>query len=154
MQPKQGHTLIETLIVVALLTVILAALYSVFLTGNAIYNKNNVLMDISQQLRIAMKKITMETRESTTSTITNTDADSYRINFDTPNKTTVQYYRTNNQLIREYPSGQTHIIATNISRLVFTKVNQLLTVEIRARKTFLGINYDMTYVEKVRLRNE
>lgn len=154
MRNKRGYTLVECLMVLGILSFVLLAVYGVLVTGNAVYNKDSVMMDIAQQVRGAMSRITKEVRESGSSTITNTDADSYKIVFSTPSKTGVQFYRQNNQLIYEYPTGTTKVIATNIGRLYLSKTNQLLTIEIRADKTVYHKTFSVTFVEKVRLRNE
>ena len=111
-------------------------------------------MDVEQQARNAAARVLLEVRESRTSTVVSLSADNYRITFSTPNETNIQFYLSGTNLIREYPSGTTAIVASNIGRLFFSKVSQLLTMEVRADKTVYGRTFSYTVIQKVRLRNE
>lgn len=150
----KGFTLVETLISALLMSFILLGVYGVLQTGNTITTNDNALADVQQQARNAMDRIVREVREASTQTITNVDASSDRISFNTPNETGIQYYRSGTSLVREYPSGTTRNVATNIAYLRFTLSGTLLTVSIRADKALFNKTISFPLVEKVRLRNE
>jgi hypothetical protein len=81
------------------------------------------------------------------------DANSDTITFTTPTANGVQYYRSNNQVVREYPSGTTRVVANRIARLKFTLSGSVLKIDLRADQTSQGRTFSFSLSEKVRIRN-
>ena len=152
----QGYTLVETLISVILLSVILLGVYGVLHTGNIVVNKDLTLLDTQQQTRNAIDRIVREVRQASSQTITvnynSTTND--KIMFTIPTASNIQYYLSGTTLVREYPSGTTKNIASNISLLKFTLTGSLLKIQVRADKTMYANTISFPLIEKVRLRNE
>ncbi len=151
---SRGYTLPEALISVLLLSFILLGVYGVLVTGNVVTTGDNALLDMQQQARAGMDRMLREIRESSTTTITMIDANSYRIAFSTPNETGINYYRSGTNLLREYPTGMTKIVATNIAYLKFAASASLMQINIRADKAVGARTYSFPLAMKVRLRNE
>jgi prepilin-type N-terminal cleavage/methylation domain-containing protein len=162
MKNKRGFTLVEVMVTVGLFSVVLMGLYVVLVSGNILYNNDTSLLDMEGQCRNAVERIVKEVRQSSSHVITanynGTTND--KIMFCVPSITScssstgIQYYLTNTDLVREYPSGTSVTIASNISRLNFSIVGSLLT--IRATASEVGYKGTVTYplTENVRLRNE
>lgn len=136
------------------MSLIAGGVFQVFTLGNSVYAIEMSLLDLQSHARNAMDRMIREIRASSAVTVTVIDADSDRVTFTTPTLTNVQYYRSNNQLIREYPSGTTKIIAINIARLKFTLTGTILKIDLRADQTMLGKALTFSLSEKMRLRNE
>ncbi len=154
MMKTNGYTLIEALISIAILSFILMGVYGVLATGNTVITNDNAILEMQQQARNAMDRIVREVRESSTQTITVIDANSDRITFTTPNEIGIQYYRSGTNLVREYPSGTTTNVASNIAYLKFTLAGTLLKISIRADKSIYTKTMSFPLTENARLRNE
>ena len=150
---KKGFTLVEVLVTVLIFSFVSSVMYSVLNVGSFIYSRLSVSLDL-QEAKNGMDRIVREVRASSSATVTTIDANSDKINFTTPASNGIQYYRSGTQLIREYPSGTTHIIANNIAFLKFTITAPLLVIQMRADETLSGKTYSFSLAEKVRLRNE
>lgn len=150
---KKGFTLVEVLVTVLIFSFVSAMMYSVLNVGYSLYSRLSVSMDL-QQAKNGMDRIVREVRASSAATVTTIDANSDKITFTTPLSNGIQYYRSGTQLIREYPSGTTKVVADNIAFLKFTLTAPLLAISMRADKTFSGTTYSFSLGEKVRLRNE
>ena len=157
MKNTKGYTLLELIVVLLLLSVILIGVYGILTTGNNIYIRDITLLDMEQQTRNAVDRIVREVRQASSQIITtnfnNTTND--KIVFTIPTATGIQYYLSGTNLVREYPSGTTRNVASNISLLKFTLTGSLLQIQVRADKTIYSTNtISFPLVEKVRLRNE
>ena len=150
---KKGFTLVEVLVSVLIFSFVASVMYSVLNVGSFIYSRLSVSMDL-QQAKNGMDRLVREVRASSSATVTTIDANSDKISFTTPTANGIQYYRSGTQLVREYPSGTTHVMSDNIAYLKFTMAAPLLTIQMRADKTFSGKTYSFSLGEKVRLRNE
>jgi len=147
--------MVETLVSVLLLSFILAGAYGTAATGNAIYTKNFVLLNMEQQTRNAIDRIVRETRQASSQTITaNFSGTNDKIVFTIPTATGIQYYLSGTNLVREYPAGTTRNIASNISLLKFILSGSLLQIQVNADKTVYSQTVSFPLTEKVRLRNE
>lgn len=60
MKTNNGFTLIELLIALAISSILLTAIYKVFISNNLIYLKQNELVKLEQELRSGINKITSE----------------------------------------------------------------------------------------------
>jgi len=164
LRSKKAFTLAEVLITVLLLAVIVMAIYSVLNLANSYYPVDMGLLDLQQQARQGMEWITREARQSSSKsgniTITTISSDVDSITFTTPTRSGVYYYLNGSNLMREYPSGATRIVARNITRLKFTRTDDavnhtsILTIEIRSAQTVLRKPLSIQLIEKVRVRNE
>ncbi|MGD9015047.1 MAG: prepilin-type N-terminal cleavage/methylation domain-containing protein [Candidatus Omnitrophota bacterium] len=153
----KGFTLIEVLVVVAILSIVIAAIYVVLNIANVTYNLDLGILDLQQNARIAMDWMIKELRESAPGDVS-IGAGNDDITFDTPNESNIRYYLDTgqDQIIRKYPPGTERIIANDIGNLNFTLVGNLLEIQITARKPQTPQRQDLTFLlkEKVRLRNE
>lgn len=160
----KAFTLPELLITILLFAIVVMAIYSVLNLANAYYPIDMGLLDLQQQARQGMEWITREARQSSSKsgniTITTISTDVDSITFTTPTRSGVHYYLDDSDLMREYPSGTTRIVARNITRLKFTRADDasshasILTIEIRAAQTVLRKPLSIQLIEKVRVRNE
>ena len=133
----------------------MAGLYGVLGTGVSIYMSDTALLDLQQEARNGMERMTRELRESNQSVYTNGYAGNGRVIFSTPNEASVQYYLNNNQLMREYPLATTaKPVAQNITSLQFAKSGTLMTVSLQAQKSIYHKTLTFSLAQKVRLRNE
>jgi prepilin-type N-terminal cleavage/methylation domain-containing protein len=153
----KGFTLIEILVVIAILSITIAAIYGVLNIVSMTYNVDLGILDLQQNARQAMDWMVKELRESSPSDIT-IGAGGDDITFDTPNETNIRYYldASENQIIRRYPPGTNRIIANNIENLNFSLISSLLEIQITARKPQTPQRQDLSFLlkEQVRLRNE
>lgn len=140
----------------SLLTMICLGVYGVFQIGNSIFTKNMTLLDMQQQSRAAADKMCRELRQASSQVITEdyggTTNDKLAVTI--PSAANIQYYLSGMDLIREYPSGTTNKIASNIGYLKFTLNGSLLQVQIRADKTSYNSTVSFLLTERTRLRNE
>jgi len=155
----KAFTLVELLITVLLLAIIVMAIYSVLNIASAYYPIDMGLLDLQQQARQSMEWISNEARQSSSKagkiTITPVSADVDSITFTTPTKTGINYYLSGTQLLRVYPAGTApRIIARDITRLKFTFINKILTIDLRAEKTVRKKPLSLEVKQKVRVRNE
>ncbi len=150
---NRGFSFAELLVSVFIFALIAGGVFQIFTIGNTVYKTETTLLDLQAHARNAMDRMVREIRASSTVAITVVNADSDRIAFTTPTATGVQYYLTGTQLIREFPSGTTRIIAGNVARLKFTLTGSVLKIDVRADQTITGRPFTFSLTEKVRLRN-
>ncbi len=152
----KGYTFVEAIVSVALLSVVLLGVYGVFTTGNTIFIKDMTLLDMQQQTRNATDRIVREVRQASSQTITTNynSTTNDKIMFTIPTAIGIKYYLSGTNLVREYPSGTTVNVASNISLLKFTLTGSLLQIQVRADKTIYSTTTSFPLTEKVRLRNE
>ena len=152
----KGFTLFEVLVVVAILSIAIAAIYGVLNIANATYNLDLGILDLQQNSRLAMDWMVKELRESSPAQIA-IGAGADDITFDTPNEANIRYYldTSEDQVIRKH-LGTTRIIANDIENLNFSLIGSLLEIQITANKPQTPQRQDLTFLlkEKVRLRNE
>src|SRR5262245_39207825 len=115
---ENGSTLVEMWITVVLFSFALMSFYSIMLIGNRSYSSDSNYVELEQQARNSVDRIVRELRGATKSSIsiTTLSASNDRITFTTPNASNAKYYLNgSNQLIREYPSGTTKVMAVDIT---------------------------------------
>ena len=149
---NRGMVLAEFLVTALLFSFIVAGFYTVLGVGNTTYATDTNYLDLQQQGRNILDRISREVREASSVTVTVLSSSSDRLTFSTPNKSGIQYYRSGNNLIREYPSGTTKTIATDITYLKFTSSSKLLTISLKAERTVFRL-LSFPLVQTVRLRN-
>jgi prepilin-type N-terminal cleavage/methylation domain-containing protein len=153
MTNKKGFSFIEILIVVFIFSLIAGGVFQIFTVGNTVYSTELALLDLQGHTRNGMDRMVREIRASSSVTVTVVNANSDRITFTTPAATGIQYYLSGTRLIREYPSGTTRIIASNMARMKFTLTGSVLKIDVRADQTVSGRSFSFPLIEKVRLRN-
>ena len=147
-----GLTMVELLVTTLIFAFIMAGFYAVLGVGNTTYSMDTNYLDLQQQGRNVLDRIVREVREASSVTITTVSASADTLTFSTPNETNIHYYRSGNNLVREYPSGTTKTLATNITYLKFTNSSKLLTISLKAEKTWFRL-LSFPLIETVRLRN-
>jgi prepilin-type N-terminal cleavage/methylation domain-containing protein len=150
---KRGFSFIEIMVVVFIFALIGSGVFQVFSVGNRVYTNELALLDLQAHARNAIDRMVRDIRASSSVTVTAVSTDVDRITFTKPSATGVQYYLSGTNLVREYPSGTTKIIAGNIVRLKFTQSGSVLTIDLRATQTVSGKVFTHSMKEKVRLRN-
>jgi prepilin-type N-terminal cleavage/methylation domain-containing protein len=111
-RPKKGFTLLEILVAISLSTLLLGALYGVYITSYKSYKNSIGKAELNQNARIAMERITRDFRQTPdiVTVLPPSDTDllnppSSEIQFqdghDTANIKYIRYYLSNNELRRE-----------------------------------------------------
>lgn len=152
----KGLTLVEVLIVVFIFSLMAGGLYIILLGGSLIYYTDLGALDLHQQARNAMDWMVREIREANASSVSITviDANNDRITFNTPSETGIKYYRSANQVIREYPAATNKVVGNDITRLKFSQTDGLLQIQLTANKTAMNRSLSSLLTERVRLRND
>jgi len=161
---RKSLTLIETLISMVILTLIVGALSVVLTTGNLSYYSEMDLIDLQQQIRLAVHGMTREIRQSPSSDIT-VASNGEQINFSIINVSNpINYYLQNDSLIREHPAGTQRVMVEDVNSLSFCCIGGLnctdcntahsVSIAIDAEKTVRQRTVSFNLSEKVKLRNE
>jgi prepilin-type N-terminal cleavage/methylation domain-containing protein len=153
MMNKKGFSFIEIMIVIFIFSLIGGGVFQIFSLGQKVYMTESALLDLQSYSRNAMDRMVREIRAASSVTVTNVSSDVDSITFTTPTATGVQYYLSGDQIIREFPSGTTRIVAHDVALLKFTLTGSVLQIELRADQTVLGRAFSFSVKEKVRLRN-
>lgn len=168
----KGFTLLEVIITVTILSLVMIGVFSVFNIADKGWNQDMGVLDLHQEARQVMDRMVKEIRQSKNEDITISNAGE-KVDFIIPtgvaNSTitysdTISYYRNvNNQIIREHPVNNAHVLANNIVGLNFSIAGSVLTVQLAAKKTVRGRDLcfptpcedPQNYLkEEVNLRNE
>lgn len=149
-----GYTLVETMLSAGILAFILLCTYGILNLGNRISLIDGTLLEMEQQSRNALQRMVKEMRQASTQTIVVNNVNSDTITFTIPSATNVSYYTSGTDLIREYPSGTTKKVASNIAYLKFTLNNKVLTINVRADKSLYSQTISYPLTQELRLRNE
>lgn len=150
---KKGFTLVEILVSIAILSFIVAGIYTVLNMANKTYDEDMGLVDLQQQARQAMDGMTREIRQNSSSDIIITDGDGTVgnpgpvINFKIPNSSYCFRYslNSNHQLVREIlicsPESllSQQALANNIDSLSFSRsgtgINTIVEISFNSEKT-------------------
>lgn len=151
---KKGLTLVEMLVGSAIFSFLVLVLFGMVQTGTSAYIADSTRLGLQEQARNGMDRMVREIRQSRASSVTVNDAHSDTVNFSTPTRTNVRYYRSGTNLVREYPLGTVKIIAINIGHLKFVKTGSQMTINIQAQTTMYGRTFSFVLFENVKLRNE
>lgn len=162
----RAFTLIEILISVFILSVVFSGVYMFLNMGEITYSADMGLLELHQQTRQAMYWMVGELRQTTG--IPDISSNGERITFNTFTASGIQYYRdaTQNQIIREYPTGTPRILCNYITSLSFCcwhdttsscdtscSDSNLVKIQLNADKTIKGGGLSSSLKEQVRLRN-
>jgi len=171
----KGLTLIETLVTTIIFSFIVIGIYGVLNIAQTNYDMNSASLNLQQQARQGMNRLSREVRQAYWSSISVTGPDAnnnYAVTFNTPDASGVRYYITETsvsgqmlwQLIREYPTNNIQIKATgatipnNIAILNLSMLSgHILNIQMTTSKTFLsgGRSQTLTFplTEQVEVRN-
>ena len=174
---KRAFTLVEVLISSVIVMVIIVGIIAIANVGNKEWSTEVGLLGLHQQARQAMHGMVRETRQSQyTDVIISSGGEivEFKIPRDIFSGSTsyyqpIDYYLSNDQLIREHPMGTTKVLANDIKSLNFCfwdgidccdpiteDCSSLDTLEIRleSEKDIRGNTLSFSIREEVRLRNE
>lgn len=161
---KKAFTLIELLVSTVILVILLAALFFVLSSGDSSFHMDEGLLVLQQEARSATETMVRELRQTTATTIPS----SSRIDFTTA-QGNISYYRNaaQNQIIREFPSGTTRVIANNITSLSFCcwhddtascttncSGSNLVEISLTANRDVRGRNLSFSFKGQAKKRNE
>ena len=160
----KGFTLLETLATVLIFTFIIGGIYGVLNIAKTNYDTNLVSLDLQQQARQGMNRLSREARQASWASIVLGSLDAngiyHSITFNTPEATGVNYSLVSGQLQR-IDSAHTvpKIIANDMTVPIFSmeSLGHFLNIQVQASKTFRSLGKDRTFTfsltEKVTVRN-
>ncbi|MCQ9206179.1 MAG: prepilin-type N-terminal cleavage/methylation domain-containing protein [Omnitrophica bacterium] len=157
---KLGFTLIEVLISVAITSMAVVFIFTLFNRGNALFQQEIVLLDLQQNVRLAMDGMSREIRQATplvNVSITGIPGNNMiQFNVIGANQKVAYFLNGSNQIIRQNPpGGADKILAHFIGNLTFSLNTNVITLGINATKTDnKGRVLIFSLNQKVRLRNE
>lgn len=159
MKRKLGFTLVEVLVSVAITSMAVVVIFTLFNQGDALFQQEIVLLDLQQQVRLAMDGMSREIRQATPlANVSITGAPGNNtIQFSVINATqNVTYFlNASNQIIRQHPPAADKILAHFIGNLTFSLNANVVSLGINATKTDnKGRLLLFSLNQKVRLRNE
>ncbi|HNX81879.1 MAG TPA: type II secretion system protein [Candidatus Omnitrophota bacterium] len=156
---KRGFTLVEILIVIAVISGVIAGIFAVLNVGTASFNDGQALLSLQQNSRLAIDAMTQEIRQSQMNNLsipTSTHID-FTIPLDITTSPitysgTISYYLQDGQLIREYPSGWRRVVCNDINNIVFSNNTTSVSIQLMSSKT---IDHTMHFnlTEEVKVRN-
>jgi len=160
----KGFTLLETLVTVLIFTFIIAGMYGVSNVTRTNYDTNLVSLNLQQQARQGMSRLSREARQASWVSIVPGSLDEngiyHSITFNTPDATGVNYSLVSGQLQRiDSVHTVPKIIANDMIDLIFSKesLGHLLNIQVHASKTFRSLGQERTLTfpltEKVAVRN-
>lgn len=148
---KKAHTLMETIVSVAIFIAILGAIYSSFLIAQKSMNISSNVVEPKQQLRRAVISMVGELREAS-NLFTTKDDHSFKLTFQHPTYGEVQYSWDSKgddagAIVRTNYTNK-RILAHDISNLNITQeLNNAVEIEVS-----IGKDKDTTLKQKVALR--
>ncbi len=154
---RKSYTLIEVLVVATIVVIVSIGLVSVLDVGNRTWNQEMALIGLQQELRLAMEGMSREIRQAENITITVGTV----IEFNIPDITdSIKYSLIDTQIVREHPANVTQVLSSNISFLNFSRVDDIIEIQLQAKKNVINRELIFPLVAdkflklKVRLRNE
>jgi hypothetical protein len=166
---KNGSTLLEMMVVVTIMLIVSAAVFSLHSVLDSTWNTDLGMTELQKNVRLGVDGMTREIRQSKPSQLA--IPNSQRIDFSIPNHPgTISYYLEDNKIIREYPAGTTKTIAEDITYFNLCCQGgtgcsdctgaKTVKISLRASKTFRGralsfpVNPADTLIEEVLMRNK
>lgn len=155
---KRGYSLIEILIVIAIISAIVAGIFAILSVGTSSFNGGQALLSLQQNSRLAMDGITQEIRQARMANVS--IPTSTRIDFTVPlNITsspityseTISYYLQNGQLYRAYDGSQ-RVVCNDVNSIAFSNNTTSVLIQMMANKT-MDHNVQFNLTEEVKVRN-
>ena len=130
----------------------------VIMVGQRAYDADLGVLDLQQQARLAMDRMTKELRQAKGITVVSASEMTFNIpaaTYGDPDIGLITYYldTTNSRAMREYPSGTLKVMGNDVSGLTFTKSSDVLTIQLDCAKTVNNRDVAFSLRERVRLRN-
>ena len=169
-----GYTLIEMLIVLAIVSLLFSAVFGVLNIGNTSFNTGSARQTIENQARQGLDGMIRELYESSGGTVILSEGNTV-VTFKLPvgmnasgnllwgaqgiENYKIKYLVENNQLVRKVLDASGNVInqkvlATDIQSLSFGKIGSIMTVNLTAKKKVTGTEYVTQAVSsKVAFRN-
>ena len=155
---KKALTLIEILIVTAIFSVVVAALYAVFLVGNKSWVNFNNNVTVQREARNAIINMTKDFREGHSFFITK-DPSSISLRFIHPKQGLISYTWTElgenaHRIIRQ-TENRARVVGNHISELSFEYLTPTVVVELKASiRPKFGDAVSYSLKEKITLRSK
>lgn len=161
---QKGFTLIETLIVVAVMGVVTAAVTTLFTQGFHYWSINRTQVELQRDVRALLDLMLREIKEAKTNSVeinsfNNSQPPCSKINFTTIDGREVSFYQKGKQIFVENSNGTT-LLANNLRVLSFiypdTSSPDIINISICAEANVYGTARKTFYmsIEKVRIMNE
>jgi len=165
MRRQNGFTLVEILISTLIFGVIIGGILAVLKVADMSWHTDMGLLDLQQQLRMAVDGMSREIRQTSHSRILGITNGGSRVDFTLPGITNaVSYYLSNSQIIREHPVGEMKVLASDTNILNFCCVGgagctdcgnaHVIQITAQATKTVRNRPLSFSLKEQVRFRNE
>ena len=161
LRKKGGFTLMEVVIVSALVSIIALVAPRLFLQLMRFYQVHNARVEVQRDGRVSMDIIGRFLRQGASATVVIDQAPGQppysRISFKNPAGQTVQIYQQNNQLIESYLTN--NALSNNLQQVIFTYPNSddptLISISLTlARPGTPGIGtFNEIFVQNVRVMN-
>ena len=144
----KGFSLVELMIVLAIFSTILGAIYGVLSMSRSSYQTGDIQIVVQQEARKAMDKIVTELREG--SSVNLSDEFPFTITGQT-----IKYEVVDGQLQRAVQGGATTILANNVANIQFTLYgSDMVRITLTTQKnTLLGRTITTNLSSQVTLRN-
>ncbi|MCD6539829.1 MAG: hypothetical protein J7K37_03915 [Candidatus Omnitrophica bacterium] len=158
MKNKDSFTLMEILVTTFILSLIIICAASIFYLGDLNWRRDSILLELQQEARIAIDRMSRELRQAESSSII-IGNEGKNISFSIPDLSggtyDINYYLdiNSNQIIREYPAGTTQILGNNVSSLNFSLSGDTLIITLQVSKNLRGNPLSFSLKEKIKLRN-
>lgn len=171
----QGFTLVEVLVVIAIFSVMIAAVYQMFLLGERSWSSDMELLNLQQPVRRGYYAMTQELRAAATGGVSIPSSCNHldspdsctRITFSTPTENDITYFynAVSNQVIRQDNSGRQRVLAGDITGLFLCCAHSggscgcdadhaFLSIRLEAAKAIKGEDESFVLEGKLRFRNE
>ena len=144
----KGFSLVELMIVLAIFSTILGAIYGVLGMSQSSYQTGDIQIVVQQEARKAMGKIVTEMREASSVNL----SDEYPF---TISGQRIKYEVVNGQLQRTVQGGSMTILANNVANIQFTLYgSDMVRITLTTQKnTLLGRTITTNLSSQVTLRN-
>jgi len=154
---KKGFTLFELMVVLGIFAVLIALISNVLFTTDSATRTGLTYIELSQNVRLGIDKMTKELHNAQRSTITisTISEGNNNITFQIPgNSNTIQYSLgglNNSQLIRTESKTNTTVLCNNVQGLQFSLSGRIINITLQAGKTSLS-RRDLTNALNISLK--
>ena len=160
---SRGYTLLEAMLVVAILGIVSSMGASLFMKMYQFFNQSDARTDVQRELRVVLDNMDRNIRTASAQTINITSAASQppysRLVFNTVDGDTVTYSQSGHTLTQTVGNGNT-VLTKNLQYIAFsypqTDINTVVSISITLQKaTFSGRTTALQMaISKVRVMNQ